>query len=198
MTNFCLKFVKIYNGQKKFTREFSWLSWQISGMSWTFKSFSCVKTNWDKRSNIEIPQVKICLLCNFTLYFCRTAMPKREEEPGTVYKTVDFIKTEAFNRFQLLFHFCINCSNKIIATIFRPLFFLQDKAEGGRIQVQHQAWVQVIKREIIFETRQDIHMHSAERHASWKNDNKHCKHLTFINQRFSRFFFELKVMLICR
>ena len=27
-----------------------------------------------------------------------TATPKREEEPGTVYKTVDFIKTEAFNR----------------------------------------------------------------------------------------------------
>jgi len=24
--------------------------------------------------------------------------PKKEEEPGTVYKTVDFIKTEAFNR----------------------------------------------------------------------------------------------------
>jgi len=28
----------------------------------------------------------------------KTATPKREEEPGTVYKTVDFIKTEAFNR----------------------------------------------------------------------------------------------------
>ena len=30
--------------------------------------------------------------------FFSTATPKREEEPGTVYKTVDFIKTEAFNR----------------------------------------------------------------------------------------------------
>ena len=56
------------------------------------------------------------------------------------------------------------------------------------------------KREIIFETRQDIHMHSAERHASWKNDNKHFKNLTFMNQRFSREkqLFELKEMLICR
>ena len=29
---FRVKSVKIYTGQKKFTREFSWLSWQISGM----------------------------------------------------------------------------------------------------------------------------------------------------------------------
>ena len=29
---FCVKSVKIYTGQKKFTREFSWLSWQIWGM----------------------------------------------------------------------------------------------------------------------------------------------------------------------
>ena len=89
----------------------------------TFTSFSCVKTNWDKGSNIEILQVKVRISCNFTPIFFRTATPKREEEPGTVYKTVDFIKTEAFNRFQLLFHFCINCSKKIIANIFRPLFF---------------------------------------------------------------------------
>ena len=33
-----------------------------------------------------------------TKTFFSTATPKREEEPGTVYKTVDFIKTEAFNR----------------------------------------------------------------------------------------------------
>ena len=30
---FCVKSVKIYTGQKKCTREFSWLSWQIWGMS---------------------------------------------------------------------------------------------------------------------------------------------------------------------
>ena len=29
---FCVKSVKIYTGQKKFTLEFSWLSWQIWGM----------------------------------------------------------------------------------------------------------------------------------------------------------------------
>ena len=30
---FCVKSVKIYTGQKKFTRASSWRSWQISGMS---------------------------------------------------------------------------------------------------------------------------------------------------------------------
>ena len=32
MPIFCIKSVKIYTGQKKFTRVYSWLSWQISGM----------------------------------------------------------------------------------------------------------------------------------------------------------------------
>ena len=32
MPIFCAKSVKIYTGQKKFTRVYSWLSWQISGM----------------------------------------------------------------------------------------------------------------------------------------------------------------------
>ena len=32
MPIFCVKSVKIYTRQKKFTREFSWLSWQIWGM----------------------------------------------------------------------------------------------------------------------------------------------------------------------
>ena len=33
MPIFCVKSVKIYTGQKKFTRVYSWLSWQIWGMS---------------------------------------------------------------------------------------------------------------------------------------------------------------------
>ena len=32
MPIFCVKSVKIYTGQKKFTRTYSWRSWQISGM----------------------------------------------------------------------------------------------------------------------------------------------------------------------
>ena len=32
MPIFCVKSVKVYTGQKKFTRVYSWLSWQISGM----------------------------------------------------------------------------------------------------------------------------------------------------------------------
>ena len=35
MPIFCVKSVKIYTGQKKFTRTCSWGSWQISGMDWT-------------------------------------------------------------------------------------------------------------------------------------------------------------------
>ena len=52
---FRVKSVKIYTGQKKFTREFSWLSWQISGMSisWIrFHHFSS-KTIWSLISNAK-------------------------------------------------------------------------------------------------------------------------------------------------
>ena len=44
-----------------------------------------------------------------------------------MYKTVDFIKTEAFNRFQLLFHIRINCSNMIIVNIFVHCFFFRTR-----------------------------------------------------------------------
>ena len=37
LTIFCVKSVKIYTGQKKFTRTCSWGSWQISGMKIPFK-----------------------------------------------------------------------------------------------------------------------------------------------------------------
>ena len=36
---FCIKSLKIYTGQKKFTREYPWLPWQIWGMRYPFLEF---------------------------------------------------------------------------------------------------------------------------------------------------------------
>ena len=43
MPIFCVKSVKIYTSQKKFTRVYSWLSWQISGMDPRKKSVKMKK-----------------------------------------------------------------------------------------------------------------------------------------------------------
>ena len=43
---FRVKSVKIYTGQKKFTREFSWLSWQIWGMYWSWTVFDFCNFWW--------------------------------------------------------------------------------------------------------------------------------------------------------
>ena len=42
---FCIKSVKIYTGQKKITREFSWLSWQIWGMHREWKKLDNARSN---------------------------------------------------------------------------------------------------------------------------------------------------------
>ena len=54
MPNFHVKSVKIYTGQKRFTREFSWLSWQISGMHLFSKMTWSIKVSWPPRLCLDI------------------------------------------------------------------------------------------------------------------------------------------------
>ena len=62
MPIFRVKSVKIYTGQKKFTRICSWGSWQIWGMLWSFDLFFLTKTgelNLDAKLNIPSIQTEM-------------------------------------------------------------------------------------------------------------------------------------------
>ena len=56
MPIFCVKSVKIYTGQKKFTRVYPWRLWQISGTCTIAQCFPCTATltnSWSKWRHLE-------------------------------------------------------------------------------------------------------------------------------------------------
>ena len=114
---FRVKSVKIYTGQKKFTWEFSWLSWQIWG-----------KSMWEKNS--------FDIVSNFFLLVCE-AVTRRYVSCGNWWRLIRLSVPSDYIRRQLvfIFHFSFSSINddhvslllwskkKILKHKRRPWFF---------------------------------------------------------------------------
>ena len=78
MPIFRVKSVKIYTGQKKFTRVYPWLPWQIWGMGRHKKIWIMIYAFIIFHANINY---KSCTnICNFNISICQQGRPVRDRE----------------------------------------------------------------------------------------------------------------------